>query len=100
MLEASSSLGSTKLTATEPISHQTWKQIWNIDLNSGASAQGAYDARPCSRRNRRRDDQDMDAKDYTEPSGKASNRCPRFGTQLRIRSKLSGNQVLVGSRVK
>jgi len=83
MLEASSSLGSTKLIATEPISHQTWKQIWNIDLNSGASAQGAYDARPCSRRNRGRDDQDMDAKNYTEARGKASNCRSSRRTQLR-----------------
>jgi len=53
-----------------------------MDLQTGAaSAQGAYDAQLCSRRNRKRADQGVDALYYTERTGTASNN-PRHSSQL------------------
>ncbi len=72
MLEASSSLGSTKLIATRAYQSSDLKQDLRLETGA-ASAQGAYDARLSSRRNRKRGDQGVDALHYTERTGTASN---------------------------
>jgi len=60
-----------------------------MNLETGAaSAQGAYDARLSSRRNRKRGDQGVDALHYTERTRTASNNLTALVSSMRLRGWL------------
>jgi len=89
MLEASSSLGSTRnWSQPEPISHQIWNMIWNMTWNTnltGSSERAKTATSPLVfTPNRKRGDQGMDAKHYTERTGTASNNLAALVSSMRI----------------